>query len=161
MASPPMYAAPSAESTNPLPTGTNIPMSNTFNFETDKNQIIARLILQKALMYVEATEGWLDDLITWHEADIVVRYTTDDDKVNFQSTYDEIKRYIDEEVLTPNDTDSPNVDSLRVDDAIHHLTVLKTINDSEQEAWGIKTDEWHHHETIDDHIFEALSALGE
>lgn len=80
-------------------------MADVFNFERDKDQLIARLILQKALMYVQATDGWLDELITWHEAYIVVTYTSEGDKEVFKDTYDEIKRYLDEGILTPAEGD--------------------------------------------------------
>ena len=63
---------------------------------TQKDQIIARLILQKANMYVDYTEKWLDGFLSKKEAFHVHRYTVDEDKKEYHSAYEEIARYIDE-----------------------------------------------------------------
>jgi len=68
-------------------------------FSKDKNAIIARLILQKSLLYVELTEKWLDGFLSSKEARIVVKYAIESDKEAFKSVFDEIKGYVDDGTL--------------------------------------------------------------
>ncbi len=66
---------------------------------TQKDQIIARLILQKCVMYVEYTERWLDGFISRNELNHVMTYTHPSDVVVFQSVLDELENYWNEGIL--------------------------------------------------------------
>lgn len=68
----------------------------SLDIDTQKDEIIARLLLQKANIYVEYTEGWLDGFLSKEESLHVRRYAIDEDKQLYQSTYEEIEGYIDE-----------------------------------------------------------------
>jgi hypothetical protein len=72
-------------------------MTNTVSeplcINTQKDQIIARLILQKCTMYVEYTEKWLDGFISKRELDHVMQYTHPSDCIVFHSVWEELEGY--------------------------------------------------------------------
>lgn len=64
-----------------------------------KDQIIARLILQKSLLYVTYTEKWLDGFLTKKEVDFVVEHVVEGDKQAFDSIYEEVKDLFDNDII--------------------------------------------------------------
>lgn len=67
---------------------------------TQKDQIIARLILQKCALYVEYTERWLDDgFLSKKELNHVMLYTLPSDCKAFTSIWEELEKYYDEGII--------------------------------------------------------------
>lgn len=66
--------------------------------------VCVRLIIQKAIMYVEFTERWLDDFLTYDEAKFVYDNITEDHREFFRSKdgiVQEILDLIGNEILLP------------------------------------------------------------
>lgn len=66
---------------------------------TQKDQIIARLILQKCALYVDLTEKWLDGFIGKKELDHVMIYAHPSDCKAFQWVWDELEGYWNEGII--------------------------------------------------------------
>jgi hypothetical protein len=62
----------------------------TLCIDTQKDQIIARLLLQKSVLYVALTEKWLDGFLSKGEIEHVKNFACDEDKKVFADIYNEI-----------------------------------------------------------------------
>lgn len=56
---------------------------------------------------------------------------------------------------------APNGIVVRLENVVKKLHDIKHLNDIMQRAAPAGTLEWHRHETMDDHLHDALSLLGE
>ena len=61
--------------------------------ESQKDEIIARLLMQKFVLFVKLTEGWADDCLSENEINFVIKYLIEDDRVYFKDYYSEIETY--------------------------------------------------------------------
>jgi hypothetical protein len=58
-------------------------------------------------------------------------------------------------------TQPPATAMSKIDTAVEAIRIAQQLNDQMQRQHQPGTTPWHHHETIDDRLHEALAALGE